>query len=156
MRERASISHRISLIARLQRTRFDARARSLGITLAQWRTIFAISCGEGTSQRRIAELIEVSDVTTGRLIDRLVDNGWAERRADPADRRSHRIYLTTLAGPMLDQLAALAVDEDSIALTGISLEERAIVASVLDRVIANLEAAATPAQAEPCQHAEAC
>ncbi|MET0377207.1 MAG: MarR family transcriptional regulator [Rhizorhabdus sp.] len=146
----------MSLIARLQRTRFDARARSLGITLAQWRAIFAISCEEGTSQRGIAQMIEVSDVTTGRLIDRLVDNGWAERRADPNDRRSHRVYLTRLAGPMLDELAALARDEDSIALAGISAEERAIVASVLDRVVANLEAAPDPADAEPWQRAEAC
>lgn len=156
MRGRSSISHRISLIARLQRTRFDARARSLGITLAQWRAIFAISCEEGTSQRRVAEMIEVSDVTTGRLIDRLVDNGWAERRADPGDRRSHRIYLTRLAGPMLDELSALAIDEDSIALDGISAEERTIVMEVLDRVIANLEAAADLADADPWRRAEAC
>ncbi|MET0370386.1 MAG: MarR family transcriptional regulator [Sphingobium sp.] len=156
MRGTKSISHRISLIARLQRTRFDARARSLGITLAQWRAIFAISCDEGTSQRRIAETIEVSDVTTGRLIDRLVDNGWAERRADPTDRRSHRVYLTRLAGPMLDELSALAIDEDSVALAGISDEERAIVTSVLERVIANLEAAAEPGESELWQRAEVC
>lgn len=141
MTARASISYRISLIARLQRTRFDTRARSLGITLAQWRAIYAISCEEGASQRRVAEMIEVSDVTAGRLIDRLVDNGWVERRPDESDRRSHRMFLTGLAAPLLERLAALGSDENERALDGLSDEDKALALAVLDRVLANLEAA---------------
>lgn len=148
MKPRATISYRISLISRLQRTRFDARARSLGITRAQWRAIYAISHEEGASQRRIAEMIEVTDVTAGRLIDRLVDNGWVERRPDLTDRRTHRIHLTSLAAPLLDKLAALGADEEAIALAGISEEDRAATLAVLNRVSENLEEASKCLQAD--------
>lgn len=141
MRSTPSISYRISLIGRLQRKRFDGRARNLGITRAQWRAFHAISTEEGSSQRRIAEMIEVSDVTAGRLIDRLVDNGWVERRADAADRRMHRMHLTLQAGTMLERLAALGADEEAVALNGIDDAEVLAAMRVLDRVIANLEAA---------------
>lgn len=141
MRKGNSISYRISLLGRMQGIRFDARARSLGITRAQWRAIYAISREQGASQRRIAELIEVTDVTAGRLIDRLVDNGWVERRADASDRRTHRMHLTPLATPMLDKLAELAADEEAVAIAGIDPAAIATALAVLDRVIANIETA---------------
>jgi MarR family transcriptional regulator for hemolysin len=156
MKPKATISYRISLISRLQRTRFDARARSLGITRAQWRAIYAISHEEGASQRRIAEMIEVTDVTAGRLIDRLVDNGWVERRADLTDRRTHRIHLTSLAAPLLEKLAALGADEEAIALAGISEEDRAATLAVLNRVSENLEEASKCLEADPKDYADAC
>lgn len=151
-----SISYRISLISRLQRTRFDARARSLGITRAQWRAFYAISCEEGASQRRIAELIEVTEVTAGRLIDRLIDSGWVERRADVTDRRTHRMYLTPLAATMLERLAMLGADEDAIALAGIGEADRAVALRVLNQVVANLEAAPKVAEAELGDESLAC
>lgn len=135
-----SLSYRISVISRFQRTRFDMRAHTMGITRSQWRTIHAISDEEGASQHRIAELIEVGDVTASRLVDRLVDSGWVERRADPGDRRSHRLYLTPLARPLLEQLSKLADDEERLALAGISAEDVATAMSVLEQVAANLEA----------------
>ncbi|MDB5714605.1 MAG: MarR family transcriptional regulator [Sphingomonadales bacterium] len=148
MKPTAAISYRISLISRLQRTRFDARARSLGITRAQWRAIYAISHEEGASQRRIAEMIEVTDVTAGRLIDRLVDNGWVERRADATDRRTHRMHLTSLAAPLMEKLAALSADEEAIALAGISDADRAATLDVLARVSMNLEEASKGLEGE--------
>jgi DNA-binding MarR family transcriptional regulator len=149
MRGGASVSYRISLIGRMLRTRFDARARSLGITLAQWRAIHAISCDEGASQRTIAEMIEVGEVTAGRLIDRLVDGGWVERRADLSDRRTHRMHLTPLAVSLIDRLGELSANEDAVALAGIDPAEIEAALSVLDRVIANLESAPALVELEP-------
>lgn len=156
MKKATSISYRISVIGRLQRTRFDARARSLGITRAQWRAINAISGNEGASQRRISELIKVGDVTAGRLIDRLVDNGWVERRADIADRRTHRLYLTPLAGPVLEKLGALGADEDRIALDGVEPAALEVALAVLDRVIANIESAPALLEVGPVDEPVAC
>ncbi|QKS00330.1 winged helix-turn-helix transcriptional regulator [Sphingomonas sp. CL5.1] len=156
MKKATTISYRISVIGRLQRTRFDARARSLGITRAQWRAIYAISGNEGSSQRRISELIKVGDVTAGRLIDRLVDNGWVERRADIADRRTHRLYLTPLAGPVLEKLAELGADEDRIALDGVDPAALETALAVLDRVIANIESAPALAEVDPVDETSVC
>ena len=148
MKAKASISYRINLISRLQRTRFDARARSLGITRAHWRAISAISSEEGASQRRVAEMIEVGDVTAGRLIDRLVESGWVERRTDATDRRTRRLHLTPRAGPLLEKLAMLGAEEEAVALNGVTREDRAVALAVLEQVVTNLETAAKLAAAK--------
>lgn len=95
-------------------------------------------------------------MTAGRLIDRLVDNGWVERRADIADRRTHRLYLTPLAGPVLEKLAELGADEDRIALDGVDPAALETALAVLDRVIANIESAPALAEVDPVDETSVC
>lgn len=130
---------RITYIARMMRTRFDQRARTLGLTRAQWQTIAATRWHEGATQREIAERLEVGSVTVGRLVDRLEQAGWIERRPDAADRRVYRLYISPKAQPMLDRLSALGHDEEERALAGIAPEDRDRLAGLLDRIILNLE-----------------
>lgn len=143
MKPETSLTLKISVIARMLRTRFDTRARSIGITRAQWRTIAAVRRAEGAPQRRIAEMLEVGDVTAGRLIDRLSDEGWIERRPDPADRRAYRVYLTPEAAPVLERLSALGADEERRAFAGIDPEELDLLGDILDRIAANLHVRCT-------------
>ena len=130
---------RIAYVARRARTRFDLRARTLNLTRAQWRTIAAIRYNEGSTQREIAGKLEVGSVTVGRIVDRLEQAGWIERRPDAADRRAYRLYISAKAQPMLDRLSALGDDEERIAFAGLSMAEQAMLAELLDRVIANFD-----------------
>ena len=84
----------ISDVARLLRTEFDRRVRRLGITRAQWLVLTRLHRRPGASHSELAEMMEVEKATAGRMIDRLVANGWVERRAQPGDRRVKRVYLT--------------------------------------------------------------
>ncbi|MET0249360.1 MAG: MarR family transcriptional regulator [Sphingobium sp.] len=129
---------RITTIARLFRTRFDRRAREIGLTRAQWRTIYWVKLRPGATQHEIATLLEVGDVTAGRSIDRLAEAGWVERRSDPRDRRVYRIYLTENATPVLNRLSALGDDEERIAFAGFSQEEMAQLEPMLIRIADNL------------------
>jgi DNA-binding MarR family transcriptional regulator len=140
------ISLKISIAARMLTKRFDHRAKKIGVTAAQWRTIAAVKRLEGATQRRIAAMLEVGDVTAGRLIDRLCADGWVERRPDPEDRRAHRIFMTPAARPVLERLGALGADEEARAFRGISPDDLVKFDDVLGRIMANL---ATSADAVP-------
>jgi MarR family transcriptional regulator, transcriptional regulator for hemolysin len=133
-----SIPFRISWIARLQRARFDSRARSLGLTRAQWRVIATIRLNEGLSQTDVAAQLEVSNVTAGRILDRLEEQKWIERRPHPIDRRARQLYLTPAATPMLDLLSDIGADEENVALAGLSTVERETLSGLLVRIIANM------------------
>jgi MarR family transcriptional regulator for hemolysin len=132
---------KLSWAGRLLRTRFDARARGLGLTRAQWRVIATVDHEEGLTQSEVAARMEVASVTVGRIIDRLEEAGWIERRTDPVDRRANRLYLGAGAGPMLEKLGAVGADEERIALAGLTQDEQAQLASLLDRIIVNLKEA---------------
>lgn len=131
----------IAWAARLMRTRYDGRARSIGLTRAQWRAIVTISVNPGTSQREVANLLEINSVTAGRTIDRLEAAGLVERRADPRDRRAHCLFAKPEALPLQNALNALAKDEEEIALAGLTPDERTVMLTLLRRVVANLQAA---------------
>ncbi len=95
----------INDLARLLRTRADARARSFGMTRAQWMILVRLENHPELSQNELASLIEVEPITVARLVDRLEGRGFVERRADPSDRRIWRLHLMQAAAPMLKEIA---------------------------------------------------
>lgn len=106
--------------ARLFRRAFNARVRDCGITALQWRMLMYLRRYEGIRQAPLAELIEVEPITLSRMVDRLVEAGLVERRADPADRRAWQLFLTSGASPLLDgvkQTTNALIDEASDGMT---------------------------------------
>ncbi|HLX16294.1 MAG TPA: MarR family transcriptional regulator, partial [Bradyrhizobium sp.] len=59
-------------------------------------------------------------ITLTRLVDRLCDNGWIERRSDENDRRVNRLYLRKAARPLLGKLSGLRSEITATALEGIN------------------------------------
>lgn len=128
----------LSDVARLLRRRFDERARAIGITRAQWRTLTVLSRNEGANQGALADILEVEPITLCRMIDRLAEAGHVERRRDPGDRRAWNIYLTDRSRPLLDQLRTLADAVVGEALEGLDAATTALLTRSLDRIRANL------------------
>lgn len=144
-----SIGFIMSDVARLLRRRFDERARAIGITRAQWRTLTVLSRNEGANQGQLAELLEVEPITLCRMVDRLAEAGHVERRRDPGDRRAWNIYLTDRSRPLLDRLRLLGEQVVSDALAGVDPATQRVLTSSLDRIRANLTA---PDLQEPVAH----
>ena len=107
-------------VFRLIRVYADKEAARYGITRAQWGVLAKVERSEGMKQTELAELLEVQPITLTRLIDKLCDNGWIERRGDETDRRVNRLYLKKAARPLLGKLAGLRSELTATALEGIS------------------------------------
>jgi MarR family transcriptional regulator, transcriptional regulator for hemolysin len=107
-------------LQRLVRAYADRQAARYGITRAQWAVLAKVERVEGLKQTELAEQMEMQPITLTRLIDRLCDNGWIERRSDDTDRRVNRLYLRKAAKPLLAKLAGLKVELTATALEGIS------------------------------------
>jgi DNA-binding MarR family transcriptional regulator len=102
--DRDSFAFLIADVARMMRYRFDTMARGLGVTRPQWRVLTTLARMPGESQAAIADFLEIERITLCRMIDRLQEAGLLERRADPADRRVWRIFLTPAGEEMNDRL----------------------------------------------------
>src|SRR5215470_13169006 len=88
-------------VQRLMRLYADKQAARYGITRAQWAVLAKVERSEGLKQTELAEQMEMQPITLTRLIDKLCDNGWIERRGDETDRRVNRLYLKKAARPLL-------------------------------------------------------
>jgi DNA-binding MarR family transcriptional regulator len=134
-------------VSRLMRKRFDRRAHSVGLTRAQWSVIAHLHRNEGVNQSALAELMDVQKITLARLVDRLEQAGWVERRPDPADRRANRLYLTAKVAPMWERMRALAGEVFTEALDGLAPPEQDRLIDWLLTVKRNLAAPDKPAHA---------
>lgn len=125
-------------VARLLRRRFDLRAATVGLTRAQWKTLFHLARCEGANQRQLADVLEIEPITLTRILDRLQEKGWVERLSHPRDRRAHRLRLTPAARPMLKRLQALAAETRREAWANIGAEDRDRFARTLRTMKENL------------------
>jgi len=125
-------------VGRLMRTDFDRRAARFGMTRAQWRAVKRLHREEGLRQRELAELLEMEPIALGRVLDRLEKSGFVQRRADPADRRAWRLYLTPRAHAIAGAMEEIAKEAIGDLLSGIKAAELAVATKVLSQAKANL------------------
>ena len=107
-------------LQRLLRAYADKEAARFGITRAQWAVLAKVERSEGMKQTELAELLEMQPITLTRLIDKLCDAGWIERRSDAADRRVNRLYLRKAGRALLGKMSGLKSELTATALDGIN------------------------------------
>jgi DNA-binding MarR family transcriptional regulator len=130
----------LSTVARLMRTRADARARTYGMTRAQWMILVHLDRQPGMSQNELAALIEVEPITVGRLVDRLEARGFVERRPDADDRRIWRLHLTPAATPMLKEIDKARAELNAMLVANIPQKSLDAAIDCLLQMKANLAA----------------
>ena len=125
-------------VARLLRTAFDRRVKSLGLTRSQWWVLNHLFRNDGATQSELADILEIEKATLGRLLDRLEQKGWIQRQADAGDRRAKRVFLTDEVEPALKAMRAAAAELRRDALVGLSAEDQTLFVDALLAVKANL------------------
>lgn len=133
-----NIALRINVLARMMRNRFDREVAGLNITRSQWSMIVVVARLPGATQRTIAEALEMSEASAGRLIDRLCSDGLLERQERFDDRRARAVYLTPAAEPLLAKLDQIGRDGEQRVFRGFSDAELLVLDQALDRIYRNL------------------
>ena len=138
----------LSEVQRLVRAYADKEAAHYGITRAQWAVLAKVERSEGMKQTELAEEMEMQPITLTRLIDKLSDNGWIERRGDDSDRRVNRLYLKKAARPLLGKLTGLKAELTATALDGITPEDEQRLLAQLETIKENVRNALQNTEAE--------
>jgi len=125
-------------VQRLMRKRFEARASGLGLSSAQWRLLARVAKEEGVSQARLAELLEIEPISVSRLVDRMEEGGWIERRSDASDRRVRMIFPTPKASETYAKIKSLAGEVYEESLVGVLPEARRVLIKALEAMVENL------------------
>jgi DNA-binding MarR family transcriptional regulator len=135
-------------VQRMMRAYADREAARYGITRAQWAVLAKVERYEGMKQSELAEQMEMQPITLTRLIDKLCDNGWIERRGDDTDRRVNRLYLRKAARPLLGKLAGLRSEITATALDGINPTDAHRMLSQLEMIKENVRNAIQTTESE--------
>jgi DNA-binding MarR family transcriptional regulator len=136
--DRRRILFLMSDTLRLLRADFAGRVPGYALTPALSRLLLYLQRYPGCRQVEIADWLEITPVTVGRMLDRLEKRGLVRRESDPDDRRVFRVHLDDSARPHMARLDALVERTGEQAFRGLSLQERAALLSALERVHDNL------------------
>jgi DNA-binding MarR family transcriptional regulator len=113
---------------------FGERLAPLGLEQRQAGMLTRLAANEGKSQQAIAELLGINATRMVFLVDELERLGLVERRRNPADRRSHALYLTDAGTAMLARVRAVTVDHEAQMSAGLTSDERTQLITLLRRV----------------------
>ena len=141
---RRSISIRLTVLARQMRNDFDRHVGDIGLTRSQWSLIAVVASRPGATQRQIAELLEISEASAGRLVDRLVAEGLLARTDRIDDRRARAVTLTDATKPLLERMSEFACSREERFFRGIETGQLVEFRAVLDRLHGNINPGQVP------------
>lgn len=126
------------LIHRLARG-IDARMREelklVDVDFKLFTNLMTLFEKDGINQRQLGEKQGFPEYFTSRNVDALVQAGFAERKADPASRRSFLIYLTPEGRQKAKLLPPIIRTVNDESLAGLSESEREQVVRLLQKAI---------------------
>ncbi len=134
------VGHRLHAVARLIRRRFERRVRQAGlpITRLQASLLIRIARNPGLSQTAAATELDIEPIALVRMLDRLHEEGFVERRAHPPDRRVRTLWLTRLAWPVVRRILEINAVVREEACAGLSPAAREALMDALDHMKNNL------------------
>jgi DNA-binding MarR family transcriptional regulator len=115
---------------------FGERLKPLGLEQRQAGMLVRLAANEGRSQQAIGQMIGVNATRMVFLVDELEQLGLVERRRNPADRRSHALYLTDQGRATLQQVRVVTAEHEEQMSAGLTGAERGQLISLLRRLAA--------------------
>lgn len=122
--------------ARAWRSRLDERLRPLGLSQTRWLAILHLSKRQsGMPQTELALRMGISHASLSPQIDRLVVDGWVERRSDRDDRRCKTVHLTERAKTLSRKIKQTATALRAELLEGLEEEDIRCCERVLSHIL---------------------
>ena len=125
--------------AHRQRNAMRPYLRRLGLGPGQPRLLVSLERDGPSSQKRLADSLEVDQSAVCRMLDTLEKGGFVSRGVDRNDRRADTIVITDKGRRALEAWQQVGRQIDRQMLQGFTDEEVKQLAEYLERLRANLE-----------------
>jgi MarR family transcriptional regulator for hemolysin len=117
---------------------FDERLAEAGGSLPVWLVLLALKTRPVRSPSELAEAVGIRGATLSHHLDGMEAAGLVTRRRDPASRRTSLVELTDAGTELFGRLREAAVEHDRRLRAGLSDEDVAHLATLLERLATNV------------------
>jgi DNA-binding MarR family transcriptional regulator len=131
--------HLISLAARGFARLSEARLKLHGFGVGQLPVLVALQDGKASTQRDLARFARTEQPPMAQMLARMERDGLIQRTPNPEDGRSSHIVLTQAAQARMPDAIQTLFKGNREALNGFTDEEAAQLATLLKRLIDNLD-----------------
>lgn len=148
--ELRELGGRLIVLNILRRSQMHDCLESAGLHRGQLPLLEDVIAHPGTAQQAAADRLLITPASVAQSVKRLCKNGLLEKRPDPGNARKNALYATE-AGRRTAADCRVHFDEtDARTFAGISEEELAALAGLLDKMIQNLSDGGKCLPSFPC------
>ncbi|QYK14622.1 transcriptional regulator SlyA [Shewanella rhizosphaerae] len=134
----SSNAERVARLARLWRMVADAELAPLGLTHSRWSVLWKLyRMGQQTSQKDLAEALEIELASLMRTLSQLEQQALIERHCCEHDKRVRRVSLTQAGLDLLAFIRQRIIDLRAELYQGVSPEQLEAFEFVLNRISEN-------------------
>ena len=136
------IGLRLARTARTVGQAFERAMAEAGGSAAMWQVLLLVRSQEWGNQSQMAEALGITGATLTHHLNAMEKQGLVRRWREESNRRVQRVELTPAGEAMFERLRGVAMAYDARLRSGLSEDELARLAGLLDRLKASVE---TPA-----------
>ena len=136
---RQNMSFALAKVCRAHRAYVGELLAEHGLHVGQEMVLVELWQDDGLRGGELAERLGVEPPTITKMLRRLETCGLVERRADPEDARSLRVYLTGQGRSLEEPVVRCWERAEQTVLAGINARDRLTIRRLLDRVKSNLD-----------------
>jgi MarR family transcriptional regulator for hemolysin len=122
----------------LWRRFLNSKIKNLGISGTEKRVLFCVARNPGMTQVQIAKLLELEPQNLVRILDRLSEEEWIEKKADPEDRRVKCLSVTAKAEVIIDKVKSIGNNAKAEILAGVKNQDANMLLESLGSMRTNL------------------
>jgi DNA-binding MarR family transcriptional regulator len=126
-------------VCRLHHTRADQSVDKIGLYRGQALLLMTLSEQDGMTHSEIAEKLEISAAAATKVIKRMEQAHYVQRRADPADERVSRVYLQAPGHALIAEISAAFVKLDRMMFDSLPEPDLERLRDLLTQMQANLQ-----------------
>ncbi len=128
----------LAKVCRAHRTNVGGLLAGVGLHVGQEMVLLELWKKDGLKGSELADRLGVEPPTITRMLRRMERCGFVERRPDPADARSFRVYLTNEGRALEGPVARIWEEAEEKTLRGMNPDETLVLRRLLARVRKNL------------------
>jgi DNA-binding MarR family transcriptional regulator len=133
-----SVDFILAQVGRQQHKRAHDLLEALGLYQGQPRLLRVLWEGEGPTQSELAGRVRVRPATMSKMLQRMEEAGFVERRRDRADQRMVRVYLTEAGHDVQERVQQVWAQMEREVLEGFDEQECRQLRGYLLRIRENL------------------
>jgi DNA-binding MarR family transcriptional regulator len=114
--------------------------RLFGVGISDWRILAMLAVEPDIPAHRICQVIGFDKALVSRVVQALARRGLVSVKPDANDSRRHVISLTREGRRLHDRIIVVAFEREKLLLSGLSPEEAELLASLLRRLLGNVDA----------------
>jgi DNA-binding MarR family transcriptional regulator len=133
-----SLGRYITTISKHIKYYINQRANKFNLNIDQVHILKTLYDNQGVNQEELTEIYKSDKVTISKLLDRLVEEGYIEKRRNKDDRRVKNLYVTEKGEALKGEIKEIFKDITRVLASDFSEKENFIIRKLLSRMSENI------------------